>query len=704
MTKLIFHLRICAPFFLLLAIALNTSAHANLVPADGLTAYWTFDGTFDNSPPASGNASPKEPANLDLEQQDGVTFDSGGLFGKAARFDGTDDFLQIKDGGGKVVDDEPLPDTTISVWFKADRAPTGSERFFIYETSPSFTLSLGLRAGTSAGNTRVQLFTDDPLAPDPNIAVEVPNSIIAGQWVHVATTISLEDKSFSVIVNGGDAHGGVSASGSLNVSGLATFNDFHIGTYRGANARFFPGLIDEFAIWNRKLTEAELFSLSTIAVTTATDENNDSTGNGVSLRDAINHAPSGATITFAPALNGETITLTQGQLLIDESLTIDASALPDGLTIDANGEETGHRVMEIAAGHTVALHSLTLTGGKATGSFPNNRGGGIYNRGTLTLDWSTLSGNSAAFGGGIYNRGTLTLTQSTLSGNYAADNGGGIYIDGTLTLDQSTLSGNSAANGGGIYNTDTLTLTQSTLSGNSAADDGGGISNFGTLTLTNSIVAGNTAPSGANIEGTPDGASQSHTTGDPLLAPLGDYGGPTQTMPPLAGSPAIDAADIDDPGGTDQRGFPRFVGGALDIGSVEYQGRADLSRFWELDTDGDGKPYGLEFAIGTNPLVPDAGAPGMLTSPTFANPGEARMVFGVNPAAEADVIWRLKRSPDLSPGSFTEIFRFEGPSGMEHSVPAAVEATSGPTSITVLDKAPPEDRAFYILEVEPAAP
>src|SRR5262249_37350204 len=42
-------------------------------------------------------------------------------------------------------------------------------------------------------------------------------------------------------------------------------------------------------------------------------------------------------------------------------------------------------------------------------------------------------------------------------------------------------------------------------------------------------------------------------TADPLLAPLGDYGGPTRTRPLLPGSPAIDAAGADAPD-ADQRG------------------------------------------------------------------------------------------------------------------------------------------------------
>ena len=126
---------------------------------------------------------------------------------------------------------------------------------------------------------------------------------------------------------------------------------------------------------------------------------------------------------------------------------------------------------------------------------------------------------------------------------------------------------------------------------------GGGIDNGdGTVTIGNTIVAVNTATAGGpdalggfatqgnNLIGQTDGSSGwtgSDLTGtgaeplNPLLAPLGDYDGPTQTAALLPGSPAIDAGNNAlIPAGvtTDQRGLPRNVNGVVDIGAFESSG------------------------------------------------------------------------------------------------------------------------------------
>jgi CSLREA domain-containing protein len=246
------------------------------------------------------------------------------------------------------------------------------------------------------------------------------------------------------------------------------------------------------------------------------------------------------------------------------------------VTVSGNNQNT---VFSTGGTNTV-LSGLMITDGN---------GGGIYNSGTLAVSDSTIFGNTSPSGGGISNSGTLTVSDSTISGNTVSVNGsggGGIFNSyAAANVINSTISGNTDPNGGGgIYNVDgNVVLTGSTISGNS-----GGIFNTGqqgqfsdsppTLTVTNSIVAGNTSASFGDCDdntifdsngnpvtavGCPTNGVSGNVTGViPLLAPLSNYGGPTQTQPPLPGSPAICGGVVADiPAGvtTDQRGFPRTI-------------------------------------------------------------------------------------------------------------------------------------------------
>lgn len=215
---------------------------------------------------------------------------------------------------------------------------------------------------------------------------------------------------------------------------------------------------------------------------------------------------------------------------------------------------------------TTAASRCAFTGNAAT-----HYGGGIYCLGNTTVNECSFVANTGVVGGAFVNYGTLTISGCTVASNTATTAGGGIANAGSMTINQSTVTGNFApGNGGGIYSQNALIVNQSTVVANTVAGPGGGLMlNGGTAFLTNTIVAGNSAASGANIFGSFTGANNL-TNGNPLVAPLGTYGGPTQTMPPLPGSPAINAG-----GATtllaDQRGLPRVSGGAVDIGTVELQ-------------------------------------------------------------------------------------------------------------------------------------
>jgi hypothetical protein len=287
-----------------------------------------------------------------------------------------------------------------------------------------------------------------------------------------------------------------------------------------------------------------------------------------------------------------------------------------------------------AAGGGIAnFGTLTVTDSTLSGNNSDTAGGGIENYGRLTVTTSTLASNATNFasGGGIDNFGTLTVTTSTLSGNTASATGGGIANGaGTVTVTNSTLAGNTAGSaGGGIANLGTrmvtsggiatlgtLTVTHSTLSGNRVTGmsvtgmsdrpiyGGGGLYNGqSTVTLVNTIVAGNTATGGAtdpdiggstvdtvnsrnnligdasSSGGLTDGTNGNRVgVADPGLGTLGDYGGATETMALLPGSPALDAIANANHCGTgepavdaDQRGLPRPQPpeGQCDIGASE---------------------------------------------------------------------------------------------------------------------------------------
>jgi hypothetical protein len=383
-----------------------------------------------------------------------------------------------------------------------------------------------------------------------------------------------------------------------------------------------------------------------------------------SLRNAISY---GGHISFDPSLDGGTIALTHGPLVVYlYDVDVDASALPNGITVSGGGTwppvsnsapPPNTRVLEIAEGVDVTLRNLTIRDGVA------RQGAGIRNvGGNLTLEdcrvvdnratWPYAAGaENAGDGGGILNGvlqlrdpvsldevqrssagGTLTLRRTTVAGNIARRNGGGVAnLGGQVTIEESTISGNHAnRTSGGLYsrtgllsdgssraaiaalmnstvteNTSaqtlasgaagienetgaTMTLAFTTVASNTnlTGTSAAGVLNLGTLALDNTIIAYNSSGSGlltrdlggsyaANFQNLlSDGTGAVATPGsflatiaDPLLVPLGSYGGPTETMPPLPGSPATNSGGSSASPATDQRGVPRDL--APDRGAVE---------------------------------------------------------------------------------------------------------------------------------------
>jgi Bacterial Ig-like domain (group 3) len=288
-------------------------------------------------------------------------------------------------------------------------------------------------------------------------------------------------------------------------------------------------------------------SVAHAATDTVTNCNDSGTG---SLRDTVASAGAGDTINFNLSPSCDLITLTS-TLDITQSLTITGPGAP-ALAVSGGGLVG---ILSISPGAMVGISGLTLENGAAL------NGGGIFNSGIMTLTDSTVSGNSApgnlGGGGGIENNGSMTLTDSTVSGNSAAA-GGGIRSDGTATLAATIVADNTAGNGTG----DCLANSPMSSLGYNLTDDPNGAS---------------AASCGFTATGDVVGA-------EPNLGPLASNGGPTLTMVPAAGSPAVQAIP---PGTTlngvsvcpraDQRGVASTLGGRCTIGAVEVPAPAQAA-------------------------------------------------------------------------------------------------------------------------------
>jgi predicted outer membrane repeat protein len=294
------------------------------------------------------------------------------------------------------------------------------------------------------------------------------------------------------------------------------------------------------------------------------------------------------------------------------TLTLSGCAITNNTAINGSGGG-----IENINGATLTLQDSAVTGNVDSAS----PGGGVDNGGSLTITGGTFSGNQATQGGAIYNNGfyaSMNDSAGTLfSSNTASSDGGAIYnSQGYFSVIQALFTGNasqsSAASyvscGGAICNVGTAFINESTFNTNTTSGSGGAIQNYssGYLYLEDDTIVGNTATvsgSGLDIASTAiptinntivaentaiAGAANSDCNGCTAsngaanligvtvnLGPLAQNGGPTQTMMPLPGSPAINAGNPAPPGTEgfdtiDQRGFTRLSpSGGLDIGAVQ---------------------------------------------------------------------------------------------------------------------------------------
>jgi hypothetical protein len=427
----------------------------------------------------------------------------------------------------------------------------------------------------------------------------------ASRVFHVSSgaTVALS----GLTITDGATVGGLGGGGILNEAGATlTLNQCDLTNNTATSA---SSVVDVFG--------GGLLNEGSATVTGCTFNGNQAVGGGGSS--FFGGSVGGAIDNYS----GATLTVTDSTFTGNKALGAGGGSFGIGGAVENNAGPDN------AQPSTATLSGCDFTGNTASGG-PGvlGNGGAVDNEGlvaSMTIRSSTFldnqsaagtgGSNADALGGAIMNcfGSSLTVTGSSFIGNEALGigsgsvGGGGAIVNaaggGTpsttaVSITSCTFSGNVAGavsgssgvtgHGGALLNGGifgTITVRSSTIAANTATL-GGGISDEhgGSVTLTDTLVAGSTAGSDLSLDfgqgsfytgsydligDGSDLSSFSHSVaGDPLLGQLGSYGGPTQTLPPLSGSPALEAGVAIAGITTDQRGFP-LPASAPDIGAVQ---------------------------------------------------------------------------------------------------------------------------------------
>jgi large repetitive protein len=385
--------------------------------------------------------------------------------------------------------------------------------------------------------------------------------------------------------------------------------------------------------------------------------------------------------------------------------------------------------------------TLTMTGGSIAGN------SGLAIRiagGTATLNRVAITNNSQPSpSAGVAVVGGTTNLINCLIANNTATAGAGVFINSAtanVSVVNSTISGNNAllgvgATGGGIIiQAGTITLTNATVTNNRASLGGGINRTGGTVTLRNTIVSGNfqgASPSTTadDINGTVDASSSFNLIGaggsgglsngvnnnqvgvsNALLAPLGNYGGPTLTHALLPGSPAIDAGsnallppdtfDLDgdnnlaEPLPVDQRGpgFLRVLNSVVDIGAFESHGFniSASSGTPQSATITTAFALPLVAAVTSNSGEPVAGGLVTFTAPAIGATGR----FPGNSATATSVLNSsgAATSPTITANSLAGTYGvLAAANGVTGSASFSLTNAQGPTSTSLNSSVNPSD-------------
>jgi len=429
-----------------------------------------------------------------------------------------------------------------------------------------------------------------------------PQVLAVGRPLVIARSITLRGPGASLLtidgqnavhlleVNAGTASAGVPVSGPVHISGLA-FANGTTAVDGGVNMNGNSGSVGGIANWGT-------LTLDDVKVTGMWAGN---VGAG------IGNGPAGRLTIVRSEVSGNSTGWRGGGIYNAPNgvLTIARSTIANNTVREGEFGHSGGGVMSFGA---LDIDHSTISGNQVFSSacHGNVCGGGGIAASALTISNSTISGNRAhstvgGDGGGIVLAtfdGTIAVRNCTFVGNRSGARGGAFRSSDDFNISNSTFTGNTSDGDGGaisvgwIGGLSVARIDNSTIVNNTAGGLGGGIhipssgSMVPIVQLFNSIVSGNaiqgfvTDVYGSDVAD--DALAVNHWNvirapatgfGSLYLRPLGDYGGPTQTMPPGSSASRAWAASRYAAGeaATDQRGAarPATVGAAIDAGAAQ---------------------------------------------------------------------------------------------------------------------------------------
>ena len=451
----------------------------------------------------------------------------------AVAFNGTTQYAQASYAAAL----NPAPPFTVEAWAKVSGG-AGTIRTVV--ASRAFNPARGYML--SVASTGEWQFLVGTGAADA-LVVTGPQSRL-NTWTHLVATVETVGTDLHVILY---VNGSFAAQRTLS---MTTFSPnptqkLRIGADVGATpARFFPGAIDEVAVYSGALTPTQIanhFSKAAIFNVNTTSDTTDTNLDGVcadqngqcSLRAAIIEADvlAGPSVIKLPA---GTFTLTRGPADDEYKNCFGGAEYNTGdldiyAPVTIAGAGPGNTIVQMGTlSPTNTICGAAATGDRIFDVDNDGTGGGSFDGLNVTISGMTLrngiaplaSGGTRESGGAIRysglhydptnHKGTLTLRDCAITNNTAAGNGGGVYaVDGSVSISNCSFTGNTTQQGaggglfvnGGFYAANTpaalAEIANSTFSANRARHGNGGAISLmntpGPGFLRNTTLSGNGA-------------------------------------------------------------------------------------------------------------------------------------------------------------------------------------------------------------------